>query len=216
VILRIRHALVGAIVALPAIASGQPEGSPPADPIATDSDAATVRLVVPEHPYLRRRGVHLSDELRTPDDRTKPWLEWEFATGDWGGPATAPARARLDQQLTVESSKEPDQSLGFWFQLSWAPPDRNQNDLWVGGGFVYTGLIPGRDDDALGLGAAGTYLTLGPGGGSEPAPEVMLECFYSIELAPWLTLQPDLQLVLDPADGGRDAIVVGAELTIDL
>jgi len=446
VALRLRHNLAVAIVALPAIASGQPEGSPPGDPVATGSDAATVHVVVPERPYLRRRAVHLSDELRTPDDRTKPWLEWEFATGDWGGlrprlhergvipeleltgqlfsnvrggltrsdsthaaaltilslnfdstrlglwrggtalvsvehhdgrgvsrevgslddigtldqaersftrlatytlqqsfyddrlvarfgkadaidgfvdsdltglflnggispppnlpmptyPETAlglalfadpvpwltlasaaygadlglhetgaglfrgrafaiaeltlhaspfdlpghynagawlrtvdtpdPGRAPggrsfdrnygayllLDQQLTVESPKAPDQGLGLWFQLSWAPPDRNQNDLWVGGGFVYTGPIPGRDDDQLGLGVSGAYLTPGPGVSGSPAPEVTIECFYALQLAPWLTLQPDVQIVIDPVAGGRDSVVLGAQLSIDL
>ena len=110
----------------------------------------------------------------------------------------------------------PDQGLGVWFQLSWAPPDRNPNDLWVGGGFVYTGLVPGRDDDDLGLGASNASLTVGPGGTGRPPTEIVIECFYAIQLAPWLTLQPDLQVVLDPAEGGRDAVVVGAQLAIDL
>jgi hypothetical protein len=44
-----------------------------------------VRVVVPQRPYLRQRASQLSDELRTPDDRSKPWLDWERATGNWGG-----------------------------------------------------------------------------------------------------------------------------------
>jgi len=443
---RLRHVLCGAILALPALASGQTTDALAPDPTAKGSDAKTVREVVPMHPYLRRRAVYLSDTLRTPDDLSKPWLEWEFATGDWGGlrprlhergiipeldftgqllssvrggltrsdtthaaglttfslnldstrlglwrggsalfsvehhdgrgvsrevgsldeigtldqsdrsfthvasytlqqsfyddrlvarfgkadaidgfvdsdltalylnggvspppnlpmptypqtalglalfadpvpwltlasatygadlglhetgaglfrgrvfaiaeltlhespfglpghynvgawlrtvdtpdPGKAPggrsfdrnygAYVLLDQQLTVESPKQPDQGLGFWFQLSWAPPDRNQNDLWVGGGFVYTGPIPGRDNDQLGIGASGATLTPGPGASGSPPTEITLECFYAISLAPWLTLQPDLQIVIDPAAGGRDAVVLGAQLTIAL
>jgi carbohydrate-selective porin OprB len=44
----------------------------------------------------------------------------------------------------------------------------------------------------------------------------VIECVHAIQLAPWLALQPDLQLVLDPAAGGRDAFVLGAQLSIDL
>jgi porin len=445
--LRLRQVFASVIAALPAVASGQASGPPAPDPAATRPEAATVHVVVPERPYLRRRSAHLSDELRTPDDRSKPWLEWEDATGDWGGlrpklhergiipeieftgqlfssvrggltrsdtthaaeltslsltfdtarlglwrggtallsvehhdgrgvsrevgsldeigtldqsersftrfatytiqqsfyddrlvarfgkadsndgfvdsdltglflnggispppnlpmptypetslglalfadptpwltlasgsygadlgihehggaglfrgrvfaiaeltlhashfglpghynagawlrtvdtpdPGKAPggrsfdrnygAYVLLDQQLTAESPTQQDQGLGFWFQLSWAPPDRNENDLWVGGGFVYTGLIPGRDDDQLGLGASGAYLTPGPGASGSPAPEFTFECFYALQLAPWLTLQPDLQIVIDPAGGGRDAVVLGAQLSIEL
>jgi hypothetical protein len=44
-----------------------------------------VHVVVPDRPYLRRRTARLSDELRSPDDRSSPWLEWEHPTGDWSG-----------------------------------------------------------------------------------------------------------------------------------
>jgi len=150
------------------------------------------------------------------------WLR-SVETPDPAKPAGSRSFARnygayllLDQQLFSEDPKHPEQGLGAWFQLAWAPPDRNAIDLWVGGGLVYTGLVPDREEDQLGLGVANAGLTSGPDETTHVRPEVVIECFYAIQLAPWLQLQPDLQVVLDPAAGGRDAIVLGAQLSIDL
>jgi porin len=444
---RLRRVLACAILGLPASASGQTPASGAAPPAPDAPDAATVRIVVPERAYLRRRSVHLSDERRTPDDRSKPWFDWEHATGDWGGlrprlhesgiipqltftgqlfanvrgglttsdathaaglasfslsldstrlglwrggtaqlavehqdgtgvsrevgsladigtldggpahfthlaaytlqqsllddrlvarigksdandgfvdsdlaelflsgsfapasnvpmptypepafgvavfadptprltlaaaaygadlaveqsggaglfrgrvfaitemtfhvrplgltghynagawlrsadtpdprdppggrtrPRNYGAYALLEQRLTAPDPARADRGLGAWLQLSWAPPDRNPDPLWIGGGLVYTGLVPGREDDDLGLGVSGTKLVDAPGDPDSPPWEIVLECFYALQIAPWLSLQPDLQIVVNPAGGGRDAIVVGAQLSIDL
>jgi carbohydrate-selective porin OprB len=81
----LRPLLTCAILGLPALAAGQPVGTDALDPATPDAGAATVRVVVPDSPHLRRRAAHLSDELRSPDNRSKRWLAWEHATGDWGG-----------------------------------------------------------------------------------------------------------------------------------
>jgi len=124
------------------------------------------------------------------------------------------AYALVDQPLTREAGSEHgDQGLGAWFQLSWAPEDRNLNDLWVGGGLVYTGPIPGRDADVAGFAVASQSLAEGGDGRSDPPPELVFEWFYSIQIAPWLALQPDLQLLVNPLQNRRDAVVVGGQLS---
>jgi porin len=125
------------------------------------------------------------------------------------------AYALFDQTLTREAGN-PDgaQGLGAWFQVSWTPADRNVNDLWLGGGLVYTGPIPGRDADAAGFAVASQSLTQGGGGASDPPPELVLEWFYSIQIAPWLALQPDLQYLVNPQQNRRNAVVVGAQLSV--
>jgi carbohydrate-selective porin OprB len=50
-----------------------------------------------------------------------------------------------------ESSGTDDQGMDLYFQLSWAPPERNDVALWVGGGLMYTGPIPGRPVDLAGF-----------------------------------------------------------------
>jgi porin len=146
--------------------------------------------------------------VETPDPRDP--------TGTASSPRNYGAYAVFDQRLFAPDVAHPERGLGAWFQVSWAPSDRNSNDLWVGGGLVYTGLVPGRPTDDLGFGASSAELSVSPSGRRDPPPEIVLEWFYAIALARWLTLEPDLQVVLDPATSGRDAVVVGARLSIGL
>jgi porin len=149
------------------------------------------------------------------------WLR-SVDTPDPSGPADGRvfdrnygAYALLDQALTREGGAgEDDQGLGAWFQVSWAPQDRNLNDLWVGGGLVYTGPVPGRDADEAGFAVASQSLTQGGGADSDPPPELVFEWFYSIQIAPWLALQPDLQYLVNPQLSRRNAVVVGAQLSV--
>src|SRR5262245_43111029 len=80
---RLAPLLVGAALGLAGAAQG--DDPPAADPAAGGSPPPSVHTVVHPRPYLRRRAEWLSDELRTPDGPGKPWLDWEEATGDWGG-----------------------------------------------------------------------------------------------------------------------------------
>jgi porin len=46
--------------------------------------------------------------------------------------------------------------------------------------------------------------------------ETAVELTYRRELTPWLTLQPDVQLIVNPGAGGslRDALVLGLRIDI--
>jgi hypothetical protein len=39
----------------------------------------------PPAPAHRKRPAEITEEMRTPDDLSKPYWEWEHATGDWAG-----------------------------------------------------------------------------------------------------------------------------------
>jgi porin len=96
-----------------------------------------------------------------------------------------------------------------------AAPDQSINTMpfFAAVGAVYRGVWPGRDKDAL---AAVAYYGAfsrdlrGQGG------ETVLELTYTLVLAPWLTVQPDVQYVINP--GGRtsvrNALVIGAQISI--
>ncbi len=121
----------------------------------------------------------------------------------------------FDQFVYAEDPADPEgQGLGLWFHLSWAPPSRNQNDLWVGGGLVYTGLLPGRDEDALGFAVTSADLTITEDGKAPADAEISFEWFYGIQITSFSVLKPDLQYVVNPGGNGRNAVVLGAEWTL--
>ncbi len=114
----------------------------------------------------------------------------------------------VDRMLYAER-EEDEQGLGAFFQISWAPPDRNQLDWNYGAGLVYRGLLPGRDLDTLGCGftlvefSPAVYVSTGQ------TAENAIELFYKAPVRDWLTIQPDLQYIVRPSGIEADALVVG-------
>ncbi|XZE18207.1 carbohydrate porin [Pirellulaceae bacterium SH449] len=71
-------------------------------------------------------------------------------------------------------------------------------------GITYTGFLPGRDDDVLGIGIA--LAELFQGGTNR---ERVTEIFYRAMLTPRASLQPDMQYIASPSGIYRDALAVG-------
>jgi porin len=121
----------------------------------------------------------------------------------------------IDQTLFRErpGSGYPE-GLSAFFQISWTPPDRSNFDLWVGGGLVYQGIIPGRPRDRFGIAAvrAGPSPTYARQGFSR---EVVVECFYEWRVTRWLRFRPDVQYFSRPAGTPNDALAVGLRTMID-
>jgi len=111
--------------------------------------------------------------------------------------------------------------LDLLFQAYGEPGDRNpiQYEFTTGG--RYTGLIPGRDQDKVGFGLI--YSDNGiaysdayrAANGHGLGGETTLELDYQFNPAPWLSIQPDVQNIIDPGgDSNRSDIVVLALRTI--
>ena len=103
--------------------------------------------------------------------------------------------------------------LGVNAGLEW---DTNPVPLFVGGGWLSQGLLPGRPLDvlALGVGSSRFQPSTAPGTGGT-AGETVLELNYSWLVNANLSLQPVLQLILNP--DGRDAapiLAAGLGLTL--
>jgi porin len=79
---------------------------------------------------------------------------------------------------------------------------------------VYPGLIPGRGNDtgAFGLayGKFSKYLR-------DQDYEMVLEWTYAVAIAPWLTLQPDMQYIIKPSGTSNtaNALVGGLQIAIN-
>jgi porin len=112
-----------------------------------------------------------------------------------------------------EGGSQSPQGLTPFAAVTFAPPNRNTFPVFFSAGFVYPGLIPGRDHDtaAFGLvyGKFSKYLR-------GQHYEMVLEWTYEVAVAPWLTLQPDVQYIIKPS-GMRhiaNALVGGMQIAI--
>ena len=137
-----------------------------------------------------------------------------------------------------------DQTVGRWGERSLSlfirsgiqPSDRNLLSFHVDGGVGVKGLLPGRSDDLLTFGTAYRRISssavaldrdmLAANGPPSPVRnyEMQVELNYLAQIAPWWTIQADLQhirhpggRVADPANPGlivKDALVVGVRSTV--
>ena len=125
----------------------------------------------------------------------------------------------FDQRLSRESddeapvAKRNDQGLRAFLQCGWAPPDRNEIRLYLGGGVTYIGLVPGRSEDASGFGVANARFSPGVADSIGTSHETAFELFYKAQLSHWLFVEPDLQYVLHPG-GNENAVVVGFRFSV--
>jgi porin len=129
-----------------------------------------------------------------------------------------------------------EQSLSMFMRAGIQPTDRNLISFHVDGGAGVKGLLPGRSEDLLTFGMAYRRIsssaaaldrdTISTSGAPYPIRnyEMQVELDYSAKIAPWWTLQADLQHIRHP--GGRvpdpgnpnqivkDAFVVGVRSTM--
>lgn len=129
----------------------------------------------------------------------------------------------FDQLLWKESeAADDDQGLGMFGQFGWAPGNRNTLQEYYGGGFVYKGFVPGRDDDLIGVGFANVLFGSGfraqsaAQGDNVGTHETAVETFYKCQLSPYFSVQPDVQFIANPSGLYRDALVPGMRFEVVL
>ena len=113
----------------------------------------------------------------------------------------------LADQMVWRSEK---QSLNLFMRGGFAPSDRNLISYSIDAGAGLKGPLPGRADDTLTFGvsyakssrdaAALDQDTLALNGPPYPIrnEEVLFELSYQAQIAPWWTVQPDLQYIVHP------------------
>jgi porin len=103
----------------------------------------------------------------------------------------------------------------FWFGVKTAVSgDTNPVPLFLAGGWLGQGLLPGRPLDvlALGYGRSSFNSQLTPG----LTAEALLELNYTFNLTANLSLQPVLQLVLNPGGSGQADDILAAGMQLQL
>lgn len=151
-------------------------------------------------------------------------------TGDWA------VYGIIDQKVWQRPDAN-SQGIGVFLQVMGGPSDRNLSNLFVEGGMNWVAPFKHRPDDTFGL--AFSYLGISPAlrgfstdlvafgraNSSYASNETVLEATYQATITNWLTLQPDVQYVINPNAGIpnnfgatplSNALVLGMRVTIRL
>lgn len=150
-----------------------------------------------------------------------------FDSGEWSEITTAPVAGVYtnnfglwfsgDQLLFKEQyGTDDEQGLGVFCEIGWAPGDRNFIDQYYGAGVVYRGLIPGRDEDNVGIGVADIEFSRQTQARDGFSYETVVELFYKAQVSENLVIQPDLQFIANPGGNGNDALVFGLRFELVL
>ncbi|MBW8038789.1 MAG: carbohydrate porin [Planctomycetes bacterium] len=118
----------------------------------------------------------------------------------------------FDQMLYQEKS-DSEQGLGAFLQFGWAPENRNEINRYFGGGLSYVGLIPGRDEDTVGMGLAQALWSDQIDNFSK---ETAIELFYKAQLSEFVSVKPDIHYIANPGGGDtiKDALAFGLRFEI--
>jgi porin len=85
-----------------------------------------------------------------------------------------------------------EQGMSGFLRVGFADKKVSPFKTFIGSGFVYTGLIRGRDNDQLGVAIAHGQMEI-PG-----FSETVLEITYGFKATPWFILKPGIQYLLNP------------------
>ncbi len=195
--LRFRGQLTDRIYALLGVYDGVPGD-------ASNTSGTHIRLSRADGLYYAGEvGLH-STEAESAENLYKVGLGvWRRTTdftdySDENRPHNTGFYVTLDKSLFREEDTA--QGLGAFFQFGYAPGDRNQTEEYYGAGLQYTGLVPDRDQDVTGIAFARAenshdYQEVTP---DSTAAETIVELTYRAPILSWLTLQPDIQYVINP------------------
>lgn len=132
------------------------------------------------------------------------------------------ASGKGSQKATAPELEPSNQGLGAFTRFGFQPIDRNFLGFYFDAGLTYTGLIPTRDEDTLGVALGygqlsnGSKDVLAGEGSVNPGYEIVIEGTYQAQLTPWLVVQPDVQYIIHPG-GTQDlgnAFVIGGRAVI--
>jgi porin len=136
----------------------------------------------------------------------------------WPKPAETPATPSKDN----DEAQKPDQGLGVFGRMAYEPQDRNYIGFYFDTGLTYKGLMPTRDHDILGVAFAYAPLSSGAkravteAGFVGISAEMALEATYRAQITQWLSVQPDLQYIINPGGNQdhRNALVLGCRVSL--
>jgi porin len=144
----------------------------------------------------------------------------------------------IADQMIWRKPGSKDEGVSLFGLIMKAPDDRNRESLFAEAGLNWKGLLPGRPEDVFGLAFAYAQtsdallrfgeesIALTGSGKHFASNETVIEATYLCQIAPWWTVQPDVQYVfnpgasLPPSQPGvsapyKNALVVGVRTKVD-
>jgi len=109
------------------------------------------------------------------------------------------------EKFLLSKSENSSQGLAGFLRIGFADNNVNQVNAYYGAGLTYTGLIPGRDEDIIGLAIASIsnnpkYINVMAQQDFRVEEfEHIVELTYIFNVTSWLKIQPDIQYVINPA-----------------
>ena len=128
-----------------------------------------------------------------------------------------------DQQVTMRSG-HPSEGLVLWGALSWTPQQNISSlPLFVSGGGPSTGLVPCPSNDITLLGIAYGQGSIDAIRANEQQNfpgstyEIAVEASYVVRINQWLSVQPDVQYIVNPGGTGtlRNSWILGGQLAVN-
>ncbi|MBU2491938.1 MAG: carbohydrate porin [Bacteroidetes bacterium] len=128
------------------------------------------------------------------------------------------------EKFLFTENESTNEGLGAFVRFGWANNNINPVDSYIGAGINYLGLIPGREEDVLGIAIAAAHnnekcqTILNEENIDLKDYEFILELTYSLKINNWLQIQPDVQYVANPAVCQQNtyAFVYGTRLQLSL
>jgi len=106
------------------------------------------------------------------------------------------------------------QSLTLFLMYGYGDPSILPYDHNLGAGLAFTGPIPARKDDVVGVGIQAIHFSDDYNATADY--EIDYELFYRIQLTPWFYVKPDVQYIQNPGGQGTpDALAVTLRAQID-
>ncbi len=188
-------------------------------------------------PFFDQDGIPLADEDSSGNSLTHAWnygFYWILDQMLYREPGKAdPVVSSLSKDgksvasskasVADEAEEASHQGLGWFGRIAFGPQDRNFVGFYVESGLVYTGAIPTRDEDQVGIGFVYAQLTNGARrtleleGSRGVGAEMVLEFTYQLNLTKWLYIKPNAQFIINPG-GTQDlgnAFVIGGRVSVN-
>lgn len=119
------------------------------------------------------------------------------------------AALSFDQQMTDQ--------LGLFCRYGYADPSIHKINNYFSVGGTYTGLIQGRKDDVLGAGIAFAILSNDYRQANDVAStQTQVDLYYTAVIRPWISVTPDIQLLVNPDHNSGSNMAVVATLNVEM